>query len=266
VNQNGFQLYLRGCFDQRKNVRPGYSLRAFARDLKLSPSELSLLLSGRRNASLETLNRVLEHTKAPEAIRSELQSEWNRRRVARLQRVPVSVEVSPILQVALDQLALYRTSYSLTILEALRLKKYSKRVGSPSLARELAKGLRISIEEVKSSLQILTETGLLTGTPVSGLVLYSQGQPNPTIRSYHQQILNRCRDAIEELPMNDRINLTAQIPLLRSEISTIRTELAQFQSYLIQKYALKETGDDVLVLTIAGMLSLNPSTPKKENV
>jgi uncharacterized protein (TIGR02147 family) len=257
VQKTGLQAYLHECFEQRRRARSHYSLRAYARDLKISVSELSLILNGRRNASYRTFVKVMESTKAPETIREELEREWKERRASILRKDIEVAPISPVLKVALDQLSIYRSSYTLTLWDILRLPEFSNRDLADGDFEEIARRLEITTSEVIESYEALRETGFLDSTPSSklssGMVLYPPGKPNPTIRNYHQQILNRLHTSIDKLGMEDRINLTAQLPICEGQFDEIREEFSRFQAEMIRKYARKSDGDNILVLTIAGM-------------
>lgn len=49
---------IRQVFDRRREKNGSYSLRAFARDIDLSPSFLSLFLNGKKNLSLNSAYRI----------------------------------------------------------------------------------------------------------------------------------------------------------------------------------------------------------------
>lgn len=55
------QDILRSKFEELRAKNPSFSLRAFARKIKLSPSTLSEVLSGKRRLSIENVNKVAEN-------------------------------------------------------------------------------------------------------------------------------------------------------------------------------------------------------------
>lgn len=268
MQKTGFQIYLRQCLAQKQQARPGYSLRAFARDLAVSPSELSLILNGRRNPSLQTVERVLAVTRAPDALLEELRAEWSEQRCQRLRKKQRTSGMTPKLEIALGQMAVYGSSYTLTLLEALRLKRYRGRKISRSLIREVAGSIGIPETEAVASIELLRRCGFLPKdgkngeAPVKGVVLYAGGVPNASIRSYHQHLLSRCQASIDERPVEERINDAIQMPISRAKLNEIRQEIRNFHAQLIQKYAQAEEGDDVLLLSAAGTLT---HSAKQEN-
>lgn len=176
--------------------------------------------------------------------------------------------VAPQLQVALGQMAIYGSSYTLTLLETLRLEPYRGRKLTRALLREVAARIGISESEATGSLRLLRECGFLAhedktaADPVAGVVLYTGGVPNASIRSYHQHLLSRYQASIDERPVDERINDAIQMPIARAQLEEIRREVQAFHAQLIQKYAQAEGGDDVLLLSAAGTLSLSK---KQEN-
>jgi len=56
---NGFHIYkLSDAFERRQRRNPLYSLRAFAKDLKISPSSLSKILKGSRNIPKKSIDFI----------------------------------------------------------------------------------------------------------------------------------------------------------------------------------------------------------------
>ncbi len=55
---NDFRVFLKDELQRRASKNPAYSLRAFARDIGLTNSHLSMTLSGRKRISPETAENV----------------------------------------------------------------------------------------------------------------------------------------------------------------------------------------------------------------
>lgn len=55
-----YRHYIQSEFENRRIRNPSYSLRAFARDLKTSPSRLSEAINGKRGISNELANQIVE--------------------------------------------------------------------------------------------------------------------------------------------------------------------------------------------------------------
>lgn len=58
LNMDSAQKFLAQEYSRRRNINPRYSQRAFARQIGLSPGELSEVLSGKRRLSLKSALRI----------------------------------------------------------------------------------------------------------------------------------------------------------------------------------------------------------------
>lgn len=66
---DNFRAMLKEHLALRKARNAGYSLRAFARDLSISPSRLSEVISGRHSLSIASAHRVAQRLQLPEEER-----------------------------------------------------------------------------------------------------------------------------------------------------------------------------------------------------
>lgn len=57
---NDFRVFLKEELQRRASKNPAYSLRAFARDIGLTNSHLSMTLSGRKRISAETAEQIAQ--------------------------------------------------------------------------------------------------------------------------------------------------------------------------------------------------------------
>ena len=60
ITGGSFRFFLQQEFFQRQRRNPRYSLRAFARDLELSPSTLSEILNGRHRPQAATIGKICQ--------------------------------------------------------------------------------------------------------------------------------------------------------------------------------------------------------------
>lgn len=58
-----YRSFLKQELDRRKEKNPFYSLRAFARDLEMSPQMVSQLLRGKRHLSVISVSKVADKLK-----------------------------------------------------------------------------------------------------------------------------------------------------------------------------------------------------------
>src|SRR5690348_3475297 len=60
IQYKSYRTLLKNELEQRVTRNSSYSLRAFARDMNLSPQMLSLVLSGKKNISQEIAGNMIE--------------------------------------------------------------------------------------------------------------------------------------------------------------------------------------------------------------
>ena len=63
MQEKSYVDILKGEFERRKLLNPSYSLRAFARDLSMSPPRLSQILSGKHGLSVKAAGEISKKLK-----------------------------------------------------------------------------------------------------------------------------------------------------------------------------------------------------------
>jgi hypothetical protein len=175
-------------FDARKERNSRYSLRAFARDLRIDPSNLSKLLAGKRKPA----ESVIEHLK-------EITREQHPRLHLNLSKVFVRTaggfyDFHPVADY--ERLLQWQ---NILVLESLKLRS------QPSHARDLQSVTGLSAAQILSALEVLVEFGLVTRDSKSAkfeanLKNVSTGgesaQRSEAFRAYQRQLLERAALAI----------------------------------------------------------------------
>jgi len=175
-------------FEARKARNSRYSLRAFARDLRIDPSNLSKLLAGKRKPA----ESVIEHLK--EITRSQ-----HPRLHLKLSKVFVRsaggfYDFHPVADY--DRLLQWQ---NILVLESLKLRS------QPCHAKDLHAVTGLTTAQILSALEILVEFGLVTRDSKSAkfeanLKNVSTGgesaQRSEAFRAYQRQLLERAALAI----------------------------------------------------------------------
>jgi len=183
----------------RKENNSSYSLRAFAKYLKVSPATLSQVFSGKRGFSKKNALKVaskfslspVETKKLLSAIKKET-----------LEKEDASYD--EVLQLENDRFKAISDWYHYGILSLAKLKNNQ---GNPPW---IADQLDISIPEAKAALERLKrlkylaiENGKLVRLISKPLSIVSE-TPSPAIRKYHKQNLRLAEKAIDEISMIER--------------------------------------------------------------
>ena len=228
--QTTYKGILKQALVERSRANPGYSLRAFARDLGLAPSTLSEVLNGRKGLSPRKSDRVAKGLRLPE-----WQSSYFRDLVARSHARSLSEkkEASERLAARAEETALQHlkseTARSLTswldlaVLEATHLKDFQ-----PS-ETWLAKKLGVGASEVRAVKQRLVQVKLLEVSPdgsswrdLSPFFSTSDGIPSEAIRAYHRSVLRLAEQKLERDPLEDRVMKSVVFSLEDSQVAEAR--------------------------------------------
>ncbi|OFZ31114.1 MAG: hypothetical protein A2622_00485 [Bdellovibrionales bacterium RIFCSPHIGHO2_01_FULL_40_29] len=207
-----YRSILNEILHERTAVNASYSLRSYARDLKVSPSTLSEVLNGKKGLSPKLASSLAirlklpdweqkyfcdlvskEHAKSPR-LRAEAKK--------RLAKCRHENHVHILNQRAIKALTSWM---DLAILELTYMKDFE---GTLSW---ISKKLQISTADVNSSVKRLTEAGLLeinkeTGrwSDISPLFSSTDGIPNESIRNFHKTILNLALKKLESPDLKSR--------------------------------------------------------------
>ncbi len=214
--------------EDSKSKNPQFSLRGLARKLQISPASLSQIISGKRNLTLKTAKKICERLsvspdEAHQAIFSSAISHHGENR-----------EELRLEQLRIDHFRVIADWYHLAILSLTEIR------GSQPTAKWVSKRLGISVQIAEDAMSRLQRVGLLEikgrkwrqATPQFSI---ASKTPEPAIRKFHHQILDRAKDSLDRDPVEERefgvmvmaID-PARIDEARKLMLRFRKELSQF--------------------------------------
>ena len=215
---------LSSVLEQRKAKNTHYSLRAFARDLDLSPAYLSLILNKKATLKDEKIRQII-----PKIFKDkEIQNYW----LNQLKEIPHRFfykSEMPIYQKPLPGFKVKWVHYA--ILECFNLKncKPNAQWISEKLGVDL-KDVERSIDELISIGAIIKENGELLHQNIS-FSIYDDSTDNDK-KNLQKDYLKMSIDAINNIDFSkrDHSSITIAInkehlPLIKSRIKTFRREL-----------------------------------------
>lgn len=259
--------YLKEELHLRQSRRPQYSMRAFARDLEISPSFLCEFLAGRQGLSKERAAWITQKINLAPA-----QSEhfWDliEAKFARTEQAKKTARVRALQRtkndksrLSLDRFHLIADWYHFALLEILTLPQ------SNFSSQELAEILSISVENVESgikrllSLQLIEEAGAHEGAKYvakDDLTSTDEDGANHAVQIAHQQLLRMHAEAVESKPMQDRESLSVTFSIANSEWEEARAELKRAILGVLSKYgSSKKTKDQVAIFSMQMIRLLN---------
>ena len=184
----------------RKETNPSYSLRAFAKYLKVNPATLSQVFSGKRGFSKKNALKVASKFSLSPVETKKLLSSIRKETLGKEE----DTSYNEVLQLENDRFKAISDWYHYGILSLAKLKNNE---ASPAW---IAEQLNISIPEAKVAMERLKrlkyltiENGKLVRAIQKPLSIISE-IPSPAIRKYHKQNLKLAEKAIEEVSMQER--------------------------------------------------------------
>lgn len=248
-----YRVALQGALRKRISVNPKYSLRAFARDLGISPSYLSQVLNGTRGLTSKNSVKVFRKldftTKESELFdleirRERLKTPKNKAKVQKLiKEVIQKSDAHSLSEATFSEMSDW---FPMVLLQTLVLKDAPLH-SRAKLVKYCAKRLGLPEVVVKQTLDSFERLGLICQTKDGLERLYTTvwiggSVPSQAIRNFHRQMISRAVAAIETQPVDERTLQSAQIPMLKSDYPEMEREIVRFRNHLIRKYGKVKGG------------------------
>jgi uncharacterized protein (TIGR02147 family) len=254
-------------FDERHARNPSYSLRAFARDLRISPSRLCEVLGRNHHLSARMADDIAQRLDLGDEerafFRDLVDSQAGRtaavREQARARLVKFRFE-DDATKLRMDQFRAISDWYHFAILELFKTRDFRDEAGW------IGRTLGIGEKTAKDALARLTRLGFVEVTPTGYALRRSRSVtdsdlPSPSLRDFHRQILERAAFALHSQTKAERVSLAAvaamdvaQLPALRAEINALVGKFAVYAAkqadadhvygLTVQLFKLDEGGDD----------------------
>lgn len=243
-------------FELKRAKRAGYSLRMFARDLELTPSNLSDVLKGRCGISAVVAERIAQTLKmnTEEATffadlveskhaRSRADREAALERVRRQAENPFGRKAKP------ESIPLFEKWYYVATLEFLTLKQ-----GEPGVD-EIADALGLSVEEVHESLSRLLALGAIRRegsrfVRADEYLFAESPTPSETIRSFHKQVMDQAKLAIDTQTIERRKFLSTLFTFDSRRLAEAIAYLESLDQDFFSKFEAKEESDSVYAFSL----------------
>jgi transcriptional regulator with XRE-family HTH domain len=216
-------------YAERRARNAAYSLRSFSKLLKLDPSTVSQLLSGKRNGSQKLIAKLCDRLNAPPQLRLMLL------KAEHAENENASTGETQFQQITLDSFAVISDWYHYAILELTYCKDFKS---DPAwIARRLgitAIDVKAAIERLKRLNLLLEEDGVLKDSN-GHLTNISQGLSVPALKNLQRQVLTMALESLDNTPVEERdiTSMTMAIdpvllPVAREKIKKFRRSLCKF--------------------------------------
>jgi len=243
-------------YSRRKQSNVSYSMRAFARDLKLSPSRLSEVLKGDEGlsgAATEGIAEALGKSSVEKKfIKDLVLAEFSRsakvRELANI-RLQDARTVESLRRLQEDQFRVISDWYHGAILELIQLDDFQNDV------QWISQRLGISPSAASSGMARLEKLGMIhldqSGRWRAQNDGYSaiSGVPSQAIRKFHLQVLAMHAESLREDSMHDRQFLSTFLAIPKSRLGEFQYEMTKFVTQFIKNIEA-DRKDDLYSLSL----------------
>lgn len=252
-----YRLILKEELDSRCAQNPRYSLRAFARDLKLAPSRLSEILNKKQGLSRKAAERIADilgyggeerdyFCDLVDSLHARSKSE---KEVARIRLMKYRREAEEFFQLRVDTFKIISDWYHLGILELINLD------GFRDEPRWIARTLRITPVQAELAVERLIRVGLLERkgerlAATTGTGWIQSEIPSESIRKFHRQILQKAGDALATQTLAEREFTANVLTINRKDLTEAKNEIRRFQQRFCQNLKNQKNTDSLYCLAI----------------
>ncbi|RYZ76287.1 MAG: TIGR02147 family protein [Proteobacteria bacterium] len=251
---SSFNEFLVAKFEQRAQANPRYSLRAFARDVKLSPSRLTELFKGQA-ISVANAEMVCDNFEVTGEERNFL-LDLARRAAARSDAGRLRADSR--IQESKTRRSFVKSNLHAEVLNrwyALPLAEYLSQAKPLSVAA-VAEKLNISADDAYRTVKEMKLAGLLEEKAnncwikkAEFFLFESPQNKSSLIRTFHKQYLLRASEALEQQQITKRKYLTSVFSIDAQDLEEARTELENFSAKFLAKFS-KPSAREVYVMSM----------------
>jgi uncharacterized protein (TIGR02147 family) len=234
-NYESLETYLKDELRRRVRLNPRYSLRSFARNLKLSPGALSEILRGQRNLSVKSVAQVARAIGLNAAEAKHLLHLAQLAKDSELKELETQTKARDEVALSEELFSLISEWYHFAILNLLECEDFewnsawiSRRLGISRIQTQMAMELLLKMGLVER------KNGRYAGK--SSTVLTNSEIPSGAIRSYHRQILEKAILALEGQTIAERDISGSGFAFDPAHLPAVKKEISEFQDKLVAKY------------------------------
>lgn len=242
--------------EKRLSKNPSYSLRAFARDLKLDASRLSAILKGKhglsRDKALFIAGNLGLSINEKEHFADLVDTEHARSKTKKM-IAKTKIEqrkLNPKTSLTLDAFQIISDWYHYAILELIATKNFKPDV------KWVAKTLGLQVILVEAAIERLKRLELLeikddgTWIDTGGFVVSPDGIPSESIRKFHSQVLEKAQLAIQTQKVETRDFSNMILAFDKSKIGEAKKVIKEFRRKFSELTGNIENKDSLYNLSI----------------
>ncbi len=263
-----YREILTAKFQERRRNNPRYSLRAFAKDLKISPSRLSEVMSGKGSLSIQKGRQIAERLNMSALVAADFVDMIEAAghgaqsfKDAAARRV--TVRGGDVRTIALDEFAMVSDWRYLAIWTFMTLPQFD---GDRKTIADHFKMNLIEVEDVLRRLERLKMVSVNGKNWVIGKTQFYTGGsvPHGAIRQIHSQMSALGRKSIEDQKFSERHLESAILTIDRSRYGEIQQKISKFCQGLVEEYGDHPANDIVYGLSLQFFKLAEPILAQKE--
>lgn len=228
-----YREQLRSEFERRSKANPSYSMRAFARDLELAPSRLSLILRGKEGLSLARAKKLVQRLgyvgEKAELFCALVESRDSRSAAGRAAaRAKIQTQWNDLKKsLNEDEFRYIGDWHHLAILHMVELADFDAAPAS------IAKRLALPPETVNDAIERLLRLKLLVRKgkalhKTTGVFIHSEKVPLEVVREHHRQVLAKAARAIDVQDMSERFVTSLTVAVDREKLDEANERVKSF--------------------------------------
>ncbi len=245
IQANDYRQILQKELTARCEQNPRYSLRAFARDLQLSPSRLSEILNRKQGLSRQAalkIAQVLGYDEREAQFFGDLVSARHARSVQEREEAKARLlkneyeksEESSRFKLQLDAFKIISDWYHLGIIELMKCKDFKHD------SKWIARRLGVPVIQIELAIERLLRVGLLKRQGTEYFAVEANGWvpggvPSASIRKFHRQVLEKAIQAIDMQQVNERFFSSHFLTIDRADLPKAFAAIQDFQ----QKFCIE---------------------------
>lgn len=246
--------YLLLEYQLRKSRRSGYSMRAFARDLKFSPSSLNDFLKGRVGMSesrILNLSNVLNWSeKRKEYFKDLVYAKFAKdQQVRNTSKMKIKLKIKDAKSYYnADQFSLLNQWYNFVMIEMFEINDHIT-------PKEISIYLGVPVSKIQIAIKKLIKVGSVELTnkgykPTQNLRQAGDDQPSDAVKNLHHQILQQAQLAIYNKSMSERESHSLIFSIRDADKKKMNDEIRQALYLITNKYAVDVVADSVQIISL----------------
>lgn len=247
-----YREILNAAFQARKDRNSAYSMRSFARDLSLSPSMLSEVLSCKKNLTRKSAEKIAialnlsQHEATLFLLSVDLE---NPRAGTPAESTRDKMQLhncyGKTIDMKAERLAFIADPRHLVLMSMIELGAFTNSLSW------VAKQLGIFQHEANRLFKTLRNLKIIRSTPGNKVELEhnylfcSEANNAEAVRNFHRATLATAVDALVTVPLNERDYYTSIFAFDQNDFGAIQNDIREFHKALYAKYSEKATADRV---------------------